>query len=92
MQSQMKSGWRKFSGEWKKAGTKGWSRHQCWLVARINWLLVSSFRFLVFAGDDGLKHHWKLETLKLKTESSASSRPHRQIPHLRQDARHLHPI
>jgi len=67
----------------KKAGTSGWSRRVCWLVARIK----SKY---------GGKAPNSLEPLRGPEGPlpllRAPPRPHRQIAHLHQDARHLHSV
>src|SRR5438270_12500562 len=80
------------TGNGKKAGTRGWSRRQCWLVARIKTNFqsdkVSKFQSKPVHGFAMQPRN--LETLKLSL--CVPSRPDRQIPHLGEDARHLHPI
>jgi hypothetical protein len=52
--------------------------------------LFSSFRFLVASGLRSCSH--LLLTRNSKLQLRAAPRPYRQVSHLSQDTRHLHPI
>src|ERR1700722_14219416 len=52
--------------------------------------LFSSFRFLVASGLRSCSH--LLLTRNSKFQLRAAPRPYRQVSHLSQDTRHLHPI
>lgn len=79
----------------KKAGTRGWSRHSE-LAGRPDKNNVSRFR--TFQGfSEGLvtptAHPETLKPCNFKTWTlSTSSRPHREVADLGQDAGHLHPV
>src|ERR1700722_12143246 len=77
----------------KKAGTQIWSRHSSWLVARRkskDFKVSKASRFQ----PEAIPHD--LETLKpchfQTLPLRRPPRPDRQIPNLRQNARHLHAI
>ena len=60
---------------------------KCWLVARINLWINMGLKPLLGCSYVNAALKGRSSTLLC-----ASTRPYRQIPHLGQDARHLHPV